>query len=366
MTTELALRLIGMVLLTLAGARFGQGLSTSANDTFTLVFGLVGALVGLILTPYFTTRPARAARNFIRDVPVESLFAAILGLILGLIIAALLSVPFSLLPLPWNQWMPTISAVVSAYIAITIFAYRSDDLFRLARITFRRTDPSPRALAAPASVTGSPEGEGEEPIPERGILMDSSAIIDGRILDIAQTGFLAGHFIVPNFILREIQHIADESNPLRRTRGRRGLDILEEMQQKGDMLLSILDIDVDNVREADHKLVALAKKMNALLLTTDSNLRRTANLHGVQVLNINELALAVKTMFLPNEVISIQIVAEGREPGQGVGYLTDGTMVVVAEGKRFLDRTIDVIITKVLNTNNGKMYFAKPEDNPRK
>jgi len=366
---ELALRLVGMVILTLMGARFGQSISTApaTNDTFTLVFGLVGSLVGLILTPYFTTRPARIARNTIRDVPVEMLFAAIIGLILGVFIAALLAVPLSLLPPPMNQWVPTIAAIIAAYVCITIFTYRSDDLFSLGRVMFRRSDtpivtPS-RLVTAPISDT---QAESDSSVVQRRILMDSSAIIDGRILDISQTGFLSGELIVPNFILREIQHIADESNPQRRARGRRGLEILEQMQQESKVPVSVLDIDVENVREADHKLVALAKKMNALLLTTDSNLRSTANLQGVEVLNINDLALAVKTMFLPKEVISIQIVAEGREPGQGVGYLADGTMVVVANGKRFLDRYVDVVITKSLQTANGKMYFANPEDNPRK
>lgn len=200
----------------------------------------------------------------------------------------------------------------------------------------------------------------------RPILVDSSAIIDGRILDISKTGFIQGELIVPSFVLREIQHIADDSNTLRRNRGRRGLEILEELQRESKAPVRMLDLDVESAREVDHKLVALAKQMNALLLTTDYTLKRTANLQGVEVLNINELANAVKAVILPNEVITLQVIAEGREPGQGVGYLDDGTMVVVEDGRRHIDRKVDVVIVRMIQTSAGKMYFARLDDTSRK
>lgn len=345
--------------MTLLGARLGVELRVAPLpvESSALLLGMVGALAGLILTPYFTTRPARIATKAIREMPAETLVTALIGLIFGLIVAALFSVPLSLLPQPWSQWVPSIVAIVAAYISITIFAYRAEDVFELGTRLIRRSDSRVRRTGEYPVIASYGDAK---------ILADSSAIIDGRILDISKTGFLMGQLIVPNFILRELQHIADETNPQRRTRGRRGLEILEAMQRESKIPVQIMDIDAEGVREADHKLVALAKQMGALLLTTDSNLRRTANIQGVQVLNINDLANAVKIVHLPGEVISMHVIAEGREPNQGVGYLPDGTMIVVEEGKRHIDRTIDVVITRALQTANGKMYFARPEDNPRK
>ncbi len=353
MTSELALRLVGMVLLALAGARLGIEMAVPplSPDVFAMMFGLVGALAGLILTPYFTTRPARLIRLTIRQMPAESLVTSIIGLIFGLLVAALFSVPLALLPQPFSQWAPTVVAVVAAYVFITIFGLRSQDIFQLGNRLFR-------GAAAPVNPENTPE--------ERGILMDTSVIIDGRILDISKTGFLTGTILVPSFVLRQLQHIADESDPQRRSRGRRGLEILEELQRESRTPVRVVDLDIDGVRAVDDKLLKLAQQMQAPLLTTDYNLNRVADLHGVQVLNINELANAVKAVILPNEIIPIQITAEGREEGQGVGYLDDGTMVVVEGGKRFLDRTIYVVITRMIQTAAGKMYFARPEDNARK
>ncbi len=356
MTSELIWRLVGMVGLALLGARFGAELAVPplTREATTLLFGLVGALSGLILTPYFTTRPARIARNAIMETPAETLVTAIIGLLLGLAVAALASVPLGLLPPPLSQWLPVVMMVVLGYLSVTVFALRAQDLLQIAPRLLRPAEAHP-ALESPNVYTGNIS-----------ILVDSSAIIDGRILDISKTGFLQGELIVPSFVLREIQHIADESNTLRRNRGRRGLEILEEMQRESKVPVRMRDLDVENIREVDHKLVALAKQMNALLLTTDYTLKRTANLQGVQVLNINDLANAVKAVILPNEVITIQVIAEGREPGQGVGYLDDGTMVVVEDGRRHLDRKIDVVIVRMIQTSAGKMYFARLDDTSRK
>lgn len=356
MTSELIWRLIGMVGLTVLGARFGVELAVPplTREVTTLLFGLVGALAGLILTPYFTTRPARIARHTIMETPAETLVTAIIGLLLGLAVAALASVPLSLLPVPLSQWLPVLMMVVLGYLSVTVFALRAQDLLQIAPRLLRPAEARPMLESANV-YTGNIS-----------ILVDSSAIIDGRILDISKTGFLQGELIVPSFVLREIQHIADESNTLRRNRGRRGLEILEEMQRESKVPVRMRDLDVENVREVDHKLVALAKQMNALLLTTDYTLKRTANLQGVQVLNINDLANAVKAVILPNEVITIQVIAEGREPGQGVGYLDDGTMVVVEDGRRHLDRKIDVVIVRMIQTSAGKMYFARLDDTSRK
>ncbi len=198
------------------------------------------------------------------------------------------------------------------------------------------------------------------------ILLDTSVIIDGRILDISKTGFVVGTLIIPQFVLAELQHIADSGETLRRSRGRRGLEVLEELQRESKAPVTVTEVDVDTVREVDDKLIVLAKQMDALLMTNDFNLNRVAELQGVRVLNVNELANAVKAVYLPNEVITVQIVQEGREHNQGVGYLNDGTMVVVEEGNRFMDRTLEVVITRMIQTAAGKMYFARPEENARK
>jgi uncharacterized protein YacL len=191
-------------------------------------------------------------------------------------------------------------------------------------------------------------------------------IIDGRILDISRTGFIQSSLLIPRFVLNELQHVADSAEMLRRNRGKRGLEILSELQQNNRIVVKFIDDDIDGVDEVDEKLVLLARQRNAPLMTTDSNLNRVAELQGVNVLNINELANALKAIFLPGETIDIHIVMEGRETDQGVGYLEDGTMVVVEEGKRYMDRTIPVLITRYIVTNAGRMYFAQPEGSLRK
>src|SRR5713226_2131521 len=260
MSSELIIRLIGMVILALAGARFGTEVAVPplTPDVFALMFGLVGALVGLILTPYATTRPARVARHVIREMPAEVLVTSIIGLIFGLIIAALFSVPFSLLPQPFSQWVPSIVAVVAAYLSITIFAFRAQDVFRLARELFR---------GGGSSITERIQADVQ-------ILLDTSVIIDGRVLDISKTGFIFGILLVPQFVLAELQHIADSGEMLKRSRGRRGLEILEEMQRDSKLPVQIIDDDIEGVREVDDKLVLLARRLGALLMTNDFNLNR--------------------------------------------------------------------------------------------
>ena len=353
MTSELALRLVGMLVGAILGARLGLQIAVPplTPDIFALLFGLVGALTGLIMTPYLTTRPARRARDTIRRMPAEVLVTSIIGLIFGLIIAALFSVPSSLLPQPFGQWVPTIIAIVAAYLSITIFGFRAKDVFELANQLLRgnaQTETSPLP-----------------PVREK-IVLDTSVIIDGRVLDISKTGFLFGTLIVPRFVLAELQHIADSGDTLRRNRGKRGLDILEELRHEDKVKMVVVDDDFDGVREVDDKLVLLARQEEAMLMTTDHRLNRVADLQGVRVLNINELTNAVKANYLPGETITIQIVQEGREQNQGVGYLDDGTMVVVEDGRRYLDRTIDVSITRMIQTNAGKMYFARPEESKDK
>lgn len=192
------------------------------------------------------------------------------------------------------------------------------------------------------------------------VLLDTSVIIDGRIADISRTGFIGETMLVPRFVLNELQHIADSSDPLRRNRGRRGLDMLNKLQKESVVPIRISDMDVDEVREVDDKLVVLAKRLHCPIITNDYNLNRVAELQGVPVLSINELTNAVRAIFLPGEGLDIRIIQEGKEAGQGVGYLDDGTMVVVENGKRHINQTINVTVTKVLQTSAGRMIFAQP------
>src|SRR5262245_2002362 len=196
-------------------------------------------------------------------------------------------------------------------------------------------------------------------------ILDTSVIIDGRIADICDTGFLEGTLVAPQFVLRELQQVADSTDSLKRNRGRRGLDILQKVQKMGNVSVQIVETDFPDIKEVDLKLIELARKLGGKIVTNDFNLNKVAQLRGVPVLNINELANSLKPVVLPGEVMRVFILKEGKEPGQGVGYLDDGTMVVVDQGKKALGKTIEVAVTSVLQTTAGKMIFCRwPEAGP--
>ena len=196
-------------------------------------------------------------------------------------------------------------------------------------------------------------------------LLDTSVIIDGRIADLCETGFIEGGFILPQFILQELQHIADSSDSLKRARGRRGLDVLRRVQEMPGITVRIVDDDFPQIREVDAKLVALAKKLDAKIVTNDLNLNKVASLQGVKVLNINELSNALRPIVLPGESLRVFVLKEGKEAGQGVAYLEDGTMVVVDDAKRLIGKNIDVIVTSVLQTTAGRMIFTRLREEPQ-
>jgi len=350
MSVEFFVRLIGMVVMGLGGMYLGTHLSKLANDDAYLwasVFSMVGALMGLIVTPFLTTRPVRSVRALMAQASARSMLSALIGLIVGLIIAALISFPLSLLPEPFSQLLPFFGALVFGYLGVSVFVMRQNDIFNI--------------IGNRLSFGGGEAGwQGE-----RNILLDTSVIIDGRVADIARTGFLFGSMLVPSFILNELQHIADSSDSLRRQRGRRGLDILNQLQKDDTVSFRITDLDVEGVRSVDDKLVILAKQLRCPVLTNDFNLNRVAELQGVTVLNINELANAVKAVYLPGEKMDVQVIQEGKEADQGVGYLEDGTMVVVESGKEYINELIPVVVTKVLQTAAGRMIFAQPQ-NPQR
>jgi uncharacterized protein YacL len=347
MSIDFIFRLIGMLVFTVLGVNLGINLSQATNQSPELnavLLGLVGSLIGLILTPYFTTRPARAIRRNLLRVSTKSLVAGLIGGIVGLAIAALLTFPLSLLPEPFGKILPFVAVILFCYLGISIFVMRQNDIASMLR--------------------AFPTRSIDETVPEtqtlsRTILLDTSVIIDGRIADIARTGFLVGTLMIPRFVLNELQYIADSSDGLRRQRGRRGMEVISQLQKDTTIPVRISDIDVDGVREVDDKLVVLARQLRAPILTNDYNLNRIAELQGVSVLNVNELANAVKLVFLPGETLNIPIIQEGKEARQGVGYLDDGTMIVVEDGRGYLDQEVTVTVTKVLQTAAGRMIFAR-------
>lgn len=364
MSIEFIIRLVGMIIFCIMGVYWGSYLGNLVNirgntvlsvDQYAFTIGLVGALVGLILSPFLTTRPARALRATFSRVPSETLFASLLGLIAGLVVAALLAFPLSLLPAPFGAILPFLGVLVIGYFGISLFIMRQHDLFNIL------SSFSAKNAGANASPTNTIQG-GTPWAENRTILLDTSVIIDGRIADIARTGFLPGALLIPHFVLNELQYIADSADPLRRQRGRRGIEVISQLQKEPSIPVRLTDIDIDSVREVDDKLVILARQMHCPILTNDYNLNRIAELQGVTILNVNELANAVKSVLLPGEVISIRVIQEGKEMGQGVGYMEDGTMVVVENGRDYINQETLVTVTKVLQTAAGRMIFARPED----
>lgn len=345
MSAEFISRITGMIVGAVGGAFLGVYVAAQLQNSpyqYAALFLLVGALVGLVLTPYVTVRPFIVLRRRIRQTPAQQLLAAVLGLIVGLIIAGLVSFPLSMLPNPFSQILPFATALFFGYLGIAVMVTRQHDIFSLVR----------------GRLPGKEEHAGGGDL-SRPVLLDTSVIIDGRIADISHTGFIEGEMLVPRFVLNELQHVADSSDALRRNRGRRGLEMLRRLQDEATTPVRITDRDIEGVREVDDKLVLLAKQLHCPIVTNDYNLNRVAEIQGVRVLNINELANAVKALLLPGESLTVKIVQEGKEIGQGVGYLDDGTMVVVAEGKSRLGQELQVVVTKVLQTAAGRMLFAR-------
>ena len=318
--------------------------SGSFDDAEILPWGLAltlgGVLIGAVGAPYVVLRPISKALNAINQVPATSLIASTLGLVVGLVIAALISVPLFRLE-GWPGWgVPLIVSISLGSIGLWLGAHREAEMRR----------------ALPGYVAG---GDGSR-ITDAKILVDTSAIIDGRIADLGQTGFLQGTLIIPGFVLDELRHIADSSDPLRRARGRRGLDVLGRLRKESPVPIQVLDAYLLNGAEVDAELVRLAKTMKAIIMTNDFNLNRVAELQGIRVLNVNELANALKPMVLPGEDLAVNIVQEGKELGQGVAFLDDGTMIVVEGGRRYLNTLQDVTVTRVLQTAAGRIIFAHP------
>lgn len=316
---------------------------------------IISGVVGLVGAPWLTVKPAIALRSSLRQIPTVQLMAATVGMAIGLAIAALLAYPLSLLPNPFGTILPFVGVIVMGYLGVTMMVLRHREIlnfFRFPNVGEDGRDLPKLPLFA----------KGGRPQYADTMLLDTSVIIDGRIADVAETGFLWAVLAVPRFILNELQYIADSAEVLRRNRGRRGLEILDRLQKIEGVSIVFLDQDPAEAQQVDEKLVFLAREMSAAIVTNDYNLNRVAKLQGVRVLNINELANAVKSVVLPGEEMTIHVIQEGKEMNQGVGYLDDGTMVVVEQGRRHMGARLSVRVTKVLQTNAGRLIFAIPED----
>ncbi len=314
------------------------------------IFGaLIFAAIMYLLTPYIKKRGYKLvywAERELQNIPATVIMAGSIGLIVGLIIAYLISQLLLNIPIPF------VGNIMSAFLYLFLG-------FLGVRMGVKNT---PEMLALPAKFKNAGEKEKLEPCVEDGCkpkILDTSVIIDGRIADICKTGFVEGPLVIPEFVLEELQHIADSSDNLKRNRGRRGLDILKKIQKELEIEVIIVDTDFEDVSEVDSKLVKLAQQMNGKVVTNDFNLNKVADLQGVQVLNINDLTNSVKSIVLAGEEMDTQIIKEGKETGQGIGYLDDGTMIVVDGGRRYVGKNVAVVVTSVLQTSAGRMIFAK-------
>ena len=325
---------MGLILIRLLfvfiGTLLGYYVSTQIGDQVSKTEGMAigfGVAVLIILTEFL-----------FRRVSLKVILGGVIGFIVGLFSANIIAAPLKLVPLEKSivNFIVLLMNAFFGYMGVTI-GIREGERFN------------------PADIRKLFKGGSDENIK----IMDTSVIIDGRIADVCETEFLDGTIIIPQFILQELQHIADSSDSLKRARGRRGLDILHRIQKMGHMDVRITEDDFPKIREVDSKLVALARKLGAKVITNDFNLNKVAELQGVKVLNINDLSNALKPVALPGEGMRVFVLKEGKEAGQGVAYLDDGTMIVVENGRRFINKNVEVVVTSVLQTAAGRMIFTK-------
>ncbi|HAQ08618.1 MAG TPA: PIN domain nuclease [Bacillus bacterium] len=315
------------------------------------VTALLGALIFYLLTFWaveYVTNFVKWAEESLIKAPITDVIFGSVGLFFGLLVAFLIGFALNAIQVPVvNTVAPTLLTLLFGYLGFQVGFKKRDELL---------------GLFSKSKKKGSEEEELEkEERAREWKILDTSVIIDGRIADICQTGFLEGVMIIPQFVLEELQHIADSSDVLKRNRGRRGLDILNRIQKELSIRVEIYEGDFEEIQEVDSKLVKLAKLTNGVVVTNDYNLNKVCELQKVAVLNINDLANAVKPVVLPGEEMNIQVIKDGKEHNQGVAYLDDGTMIVVEEGRDYIGKRIDVLVTSVLQTSAGRMIFAKPK-----
>lgn len=326
------------ILLVLACSISGSAIAyytADPNSSYLIIQSIAGLIIGLSVALLVI----RLEKD-LRKISLKIIVGGVVGMIIGLLVALILGFGLNMVSkIRQNQqiipWIYLLLTGILGYLGLVLGSKKIEEF------NFR--------------------GSGEKAESERRIL-DTSVIIDGRIADICDSGFIEGELIVPRFVLNELQLVADSSDSIKRSRGRRGLDILNRMQKISNISINIVEQDFPKIKGVDGKLVALAQKINAKLLTNDFNLNKVAELQGVRVLNINELANSMKPVVLPGEQMNVKIIREGKEHGQGVGYLDDGTMIVVDNGQKLLNMNVDVIVTSVLQTTAGRMIFSELKD----
>ena len=280
--------------------------------------------------------------------PLADVLSGTIGMVIGLLVAYLSSSVFRVIPIVGFAFQ-FFASVLFAYLGLRIGFTKREELLSLFAGKIGSKDRSTEKEKKNVNKPGESK------------LLDTSVIIDGRIADLVQTGFLDGILVIPSFVLEELQHIADSSDVLKRNRGRRGLDVLNRIQKELKVKVQVMEIDFDDIQEVDSKLVRLAKQVSGKVVTNDFNLNKVCELQGVGVLNINDLANALKPIVLPGEEMNVQVIKDGKEYNQGVAYLDDGTMIVIEGGREYIGGKLDVLVTSVLQTSAGRMIFAKPK-----
>ncbi|MBO8126821.1 MAG: PIN/TRAM domain-containing protein [Firmicutes bacterium] len=328
-------------------------MATVAVSRETVIIAVIlGAVIGALSSPFFVRwirETVTVILSYLHKMPISDIIAGAVGMVVGLLIAFLLTMSFPEHVPFVGDYLPVLITLLFGYIGMALFVRKREELFGLFNI------------GVPKGPVGTRGDGGNECYCLSPKILDTSVIIDGRIFDICQSGFIEGDLIVPGFVLEEIQHIADSADTLKRNRGRRGLDILNRMQKELPVEVRIVQRDYPDIAEVDSRIVQLARDMRGKVLTNDYNLNKVCELQGVEVLNINELANAVKPVVLPGEEMAVQVIKDGKEAGQGVAYLDDGTMIVVDGGRRHIGETVEVVVTSVLQTAAGRMIFAKPK-----
>ena len=311
-----------------------------------LLFGGMGYALSPSIISY-TLRYTEAIATVLSKLPSEDIISVALGVVVGLVVANLFGAPFSHLPIV-GAYVPLVLSLVFAIIGAKVaLRKRTDIVSFLTRVSPLKSSKDSTKKIAVRSDSCTYK------------ILDTSVLIDGRIVDILKTGFMEGTIVIPKFVLEELQKIADSPDTLKRNRGRRGLDIVKEIQQDGISKVEISTKDYEDINEVDAKLVLLAKDIGGVVATNDYNLSKVAEIQGVRILNINDLANAVKPAVLPGEELIVYLAKEGKEHGQAIAYLDDGTMIVVESGKQAVNSNVAVIVTSVLQTSAGRMIFAK-------
>lgn len=327
-----------------------------ASDVIILNNPYVSVLLGAIIFYFITFWFVDYVVNFMKwleeqlvKLPITDIIFGSLGLLVGLIVAFLIGSAFNTINVPiLNRVLPIILTLLFGYLGFQVGFKKRDELLNLLLKTSKKKS------------TNSDDSE-EDNKNHRLKILDTSVIIDGRIADICQTGFLEGTIVIPQFVLNELQHIADSSDALKRNRGRRGLDILNRIQKELPIKVEMYEGDFEDIQEVDSKLIKLAKISGGIVVTNDFNLNKVCEFQNVAVLNINDLANAVKPVVLPGEEMNVQVIKDGKEHNQGIAYLDDGTMIVVEGGRDYIGKRLEVVVTSVLQTSAGRMIFAKPK-----